>query len=212
MTTDPSQTPIEDTPLPPAAEDAATEADAPAPADTTDSPPASDAGEPTEALSVDKPTAEASTVSESEPASDNAAPRRGKIRIGSRRPGAAEQVASAKPLLAGEAYQPVKPPAQQKEPEKGEAASDTTKTGGPPRKVPVPPIREPLPADLEQEINSAFGDEALDELVSSGPTEDVGELLEEDSRLRATVVKIHGDNVFFSLGGRNQGVASVRQF
>lgn len=212
MTTDPSQTPIEDTPLPPQAEDTATDADAPAPADTTDSPPASDAGEPTEALSVDTPTTEDSTVSGPKPGSDNAASRRRTIRIGSRRPGAVEQVASAKPLLAGEAHKPVEPSARKKAPGEEEAAPETKKPAALPRKVPVPSPRDPLPAHLEQEINSAFDDDALDELVSSGPAEEVGELLELDSRLRATVVKIHGDNVFFSLGGRNQGVASVRQF
>jgi small subunit ribosomal protein S1 len=114
--------------------------------------------------------------------------------------------------LAGEAHQPVAPSAKQIEPGKEERPSGTAKTEAPPKKVPVPSVRDPLPPDLEREIESALGDAALDELVSSGPTEDIGELLEMDSRHLGTVAKIHGDNVFFSLGGRNQGVASLRQF
>ena len=39
------------------------------------------------------------------------------------------------------------------------------------------------------------------------------DLLEPDTRRRATIVNIRGDNVFFSLGaGRNEGFVSVRQF
>jgi small subunit ribosomal protein S1 len=81
------------------------------------------------------------------------------------------------------------------------------------RKVTPPTRRQPLPPDLEQEMQSAFAGASIEELVSGGPgAAAVGTGIEIDSRHRAIVVKIHGDNVFFALDGRNEGVASLRQF
>jgi small subunit ribosomal protein S1 len=51
----------------------------------------------------------------------------------------------------------------------------------------------------------------LDDIVSDPATE-ASQPLENDTRLTARIVRIHGDNAFFSLGGRNEGVASVRLF
>jgi len=240
MTTDPSHTPVEDSAPLPHATDAASDATTPISAEVTDSPPAvptdaesphrgeeppieqgeasspsTETGEATAANASEPskaPSAEASSALEPKRTTDESAPRQSKIRVGSRRADAAEKVTSAKPLLAGEAHQPVKLPALEKAPGKKAAVPETTKPAASPKKVAVPSRRDPLPAELEEEIASALGDQALDQLVSSGPTEDVGDTLDMDSRHRANVVKIHGDNVFFSLGGRNQGVASLRQF
>ncbi|MEE3369286.1 MAG: S1 RNA-binding domain-containing protein [Planctomycetota bacterium] len=82
----------------------------------------------------------------------------------------------------------------------------------PPESVPKPSVRDPLSADLEQELESALGDVELGDLMESQSISGASAVLEADSRRRATVVKIHGDHVFFSLGGPNEGVASVRQF
>ncbi|MBB72894.1 MAG: hypothetical protein CMJ75_00125 [Planctomycetaceae bacterium] len=82
----------------------------------------------------------------------------------------------------------------------------------PPESVPKPSVRDPLSADLEQELASALGDVELGDLMESQSTSGASAVLEVDSRRRATVVKIHGDHVFFALGGPNEGVASVRQF
>jgi small subunit ribosomal protein S1 len=80
-------------------------------------------------------------------------------------------------------------------------------------KVPPPSRRQPLSADLEQELESAMAGASMEELVASAPgAATVGNGIEIDSRRHAVVVKIHGDDVFFALDGRNEGVASLRQF
>lgn len=165
---------------------------------------------PADPSTGEEPSAAAPIEPAPKPASGTSSPLRGKIRVGSRRPEAGEKVRSAKPLLAGEAHQPDNARSSKKGP--GEGATDANTIDMAPSKIPVPSIRQPLPADLEDEINAALGDTSLDELVASDSAEDVDDLLDMDSRHRGTVVKIHGDNVFFSLGGRNQGVASLRQF
>lgn len=75
--------------------------------------------------------------------------------------------------------------------------------------------RRRMPADLEREFNEAIGDVSLDALLSGGAGEtaaSVGQELEVESRVRGTVTRIHRDDVFFSLGGQHEGVASLRQF
>jgi small subunit ribosomal protein S1 len=80
-------------------------------------------------------------------------------------------------------------------------------------KIPPPSRRQPLPPDLEQEMESAFAGLSMEALVSDElGAAAVGSGIEIDSRHRGIVVKIHGDNVFFALDGRNEGVASLRQF
>jgi small subunit ribosomal protein S1 len=81
---------------------------------------------------------------------------------------------------------------------------------GPRAKVPVPNRRE-RPEDLEAEIAAALGDLSLDQ-IAEAPARQASERLENESRHRAQVAEIHGDDVFFTLGGKNQGVASVRSF
>jgi small subunit ribosomal protein S1 len=78
--------------------------------------------------------------------------------------------------------------------------------------IPVPSKRAPLSADLEAEFAAMVGDVSLDAILQEGGVAKSAERLESDSRHRAQVMKVHGDNVFFSLGGRHEGVASVRTF
>lgn len=70
-----------------------------------------------------------------------------------------------------------------------------------------------MPDDLQAELDAALGDLSIEEIVGgkSAPTPSAGRLPNE-SRHRAQVVDVHGDNVFFSLGGKNQGVCSLRNF
>ncbi|MHB8865846.1 MAG: 30S ribosomal protein S1 [Pirellulaceae bacterium] len=82
----------------------------------------------------------------------------------------------------------------------------------PPSPVRPPSVREPLSADLEREFAAAMGGASLDEIMSSGTSPQPTMALELESRHRAPVVRIHGDNVFFALGGRHEGIASLRQF
>jgi small subunit ribosomal protein S1 len=76
--------------------------------------------------------------------------------------------------------------------------------------VPVPNIRQRM-EDIEAEVEAALGGMSLDQIVE-GDVKTSSERLENESRHRAQVVNIHGDDVFFALGGKNQGVASVRSF
>ena len=73
-------------------------------------------------------------------------------------------------------------------------------------------MREPLSADLEQELAAALGDASLDEIMAAETGASAAALLELESRHQGTITRIHGDNVFFTLGGRNEGVASLRMF
>lgn len=69
-----------------------------------------------------------------------------------------------------------------------------------------------MTAELEAELAAALGGRSLDQIINEGVGTAPRELEELDARRSATVVRVHGDNVFFVLGGRNEGVASVRQF
>lgn len=83
----------------------------------------------------------------------------------------------------------------------------------PPPPVPIPSRRGPVSADLQAEIDEALGGLSLDDIVSgqSAPEPSAGRLPNE-SRHRGQVVNVHGDNVFVTLGGKNQGVCSPRNF
>jgi small subunit ribosomal protein S1 len=87
---------------------------------------------------------------------------------------------------------------------------------------PVPPTRTRprmprVSADLQAEIDEALGDMALNDdsfeqmLLGAGTDEAEAEL-ELESRQPGTIVKIHEDDVFFSVGARHEAVASLRQF
>ena len=75
-----------------------------------------------------------------------------------------------------------------------------------------PPRVKRVSAELQAEIDSALGDLSLDDLMmqESGATAE-GEI-ELDSKCQGTVVKIHQDSIFFSLGSNSDGIASLRQF
>jgi small subunit ribosomal protein S1 len=83
-----------------------------------------------------------------------------------------------------------------------------------PPAVPKPSRRDALSADLEAEMAAALGGQSLDDLLTTGGAMGgaTRDLMELDSRRSATIVRVHGDNVFFSLDGRHEGVASTRQF
>lgn len=82
---------------------------------------------------------------------------------------------------------------------------------GPKPAIPVPSRRGPLSDDLQAEIDAALGGLSLDAIVAN-ESKSAGTTLENDARMRVQVVDIHGDNVFVNLGGKNQGVCSLRQF
>ncbi|MCH8150094.1 MAG: S1 RNA-binding domain-containing protein, partial [Planctomycetes bacterium] len=66
--------------------------------------------------------------------------------------------------------------------------------------------------DINKKVEEALGGMSIDQLVEQHEPEKSAEVLEENSRHKATVIKIHRDDVFFTLRGRYQGVASAKQF
>ena len=130
-----------------------------------------------------EPTSDSTTGTESAPA-------RRKIKIGSRQQRSGdESTGTASPTADG-----------------------TGTAGSPSEPAALPTVRDPLPADLEQEIQEALGNTNLEEIVADELTQQAGEILAADSQRRATVIRVHGDHVFFSLSGPHEGAVSVRQF
>jgi ribosomal protein S1 len=83
------------------------------------------------------------------------------------------------------------------------------------KKFEVPNIRNKLSDEMELEFIAALGDVPLDEILekeSGAAAPAVTKELEPDSRQRARVVQSHRDLVFVEMGGRNQGVLSMRNF
>jgi predicted RNA-binding protein with RPS1 domain len=77
--------------------------------------------------------------------------------------------------------------------------------------VPVPSKRDGMTPELEAELNEAFGEMSFDKMVEDGVVSRAVQEVEEETRTRATVMRIDGDNVFLSMGGRNEGMVSLRQ-
>lgn len=86
---------------------------------------------------------------------------------------------------------------------------------GPPPNLGGPveaPSRRRLSPEIERELEEAMGDLEMERLIQGDTLQRATTGLEQNSRHRGSVVKVHGDNVFISLGGRHEGVASLRQF
>jgi small subunit ribosomal protein S1 len=82
----------------------------------------------------------------------------------------------------------------------------------PPKKFPPPSIRDRLSPELEREFQEALGDVSVDALMT-GPDTLTGQTsLEPESRHLARVIAVQRDDVFVELGGREQGILSVRLF
>lgn len=73
-------------------------------------------------------------------------------------------------------------------------------------RIAIPSIRQPLSQDLEQELNAALGASDLDKLLVGDASLQIGHELTEGQRIAAKVMKAHGEFVFVSLGGANEGV------
>ncbi len=77
-------------------------------------------------------------------------------------------------------------------------------------KVTVPSKRGALSADLEAEMAAALGEMSFESILKEDIVNRTGTELEIESSYHATVIRVHNDDVFFSLDGRNEGVASLR--
>lgn len=144
--------------------------------------------------------------------------KRAPIRIGSQRSAADMKNASEKPATAPPVEQPpaetVAPPTVETAVEAPAAAPVETKVVESPavELPPAPPAIPELTEDLEAEVEAALGGMSLDQMIADEDVAVAGDDIEPDTRRRATVVKVHRDNVFFSLGTGREGVASLKTF
>jgi len=123
----------------------------------------------------------------------SAAPASERIQIGSQREADDAQNAVAKPVNPGTST-PSEPVPQESH-------------------YPPPNIRDQLPPELEQQLEAALGGESMDEIIDSAPTAPaLSNELAPDTKLTGTVAKIHREDVFLELGGRNQGLLPLKQF
>lgn len=151
-----------------------------------DSSPASTAGDATAEQATPKPTdAAESSSTEAKPSE--------RIQIGTQRESDTADSAEAKPLNPGDSTP--------KEPE-------PTKSNYPP-----PNVRDQLSPELEKELEDALGGESLDAIIDN-PANNAspGEELQLDTKVKGTVAKIHREDIFIELGGRNQGLLPLKQF
>jgi small subunit ribosomal protein S1 len=79
-------------------------------------------------------------------------------------------------------------------------------------KIAVPSTRQPLSRDLEEELAAALGESDLQKMLVGDDMLQVGHQLEEGQRVSGKVMKSHGEFVFVSLGGPNEGVLPSLQF
>jgi small subunit ribosomal protein S1 len=181
-------------------------------------------GEPS-AVSAETPPAEEAKVEDAaapEPSTPETQPAkpRPKIQVGSRHRRSGDQPEGSLPN-AGVPTKPLEPQAAEaaeaikKAAASAEEPAEEAPVGRPPRvetTVRRPSVRDPLPPDLEAELNSAMQDVSLDAIADGTAAPEATQILEPESRYNGTIVRIHGDNVFVTLGGRNEGVVSLRSF
>ncbi len=106
------------------------------------------------------------------------------------------------------------PSAKSAEPSAKSIEPATESTVAVPEKMTFPPPRTDiaLPPDLQTELDEALAGISLDELIFENDQVTTQDELQPDSRQQATVAKIHRDNVFVDLGGRNQGIVPLKNF
>lgn len=80
-----------------------------------------------------------------------------------------------------------------------------------PSSFPPPRVQRTTP-DLQDEIDEALAGVSMDALLGGAPEETFGQELQRDQRVKARVIKVDAENIFFNLGGRNEGTISLIQF
>ncbi len=76
---------------------------------------------------------------------------------------------------------------------------------------PPPRVQRTAP-DLQDEIDAALAGLSMDALLGSAPEEEFGSELQREQRVKGRVIKVDAENVFFHLGGRNEGIIPLTQF
>lgn len=131
---------------------------------------------------------------------------RRKIQIGSRRKRPTED---ASPSSTEASASPSEAPEQENGQAKPPPSTSTAASSGP---VPLPSADDSFSAAMEEEMVDALDDASLEQMLAGAGGAEAGAPIELESRHQSTVTRINGDNVFVSLGGRCEGVASLRQF
>ena len=171
--------------------------------DAVETPTTSGAGD-TQPATAETTSSEQSAVAEATPAEATA--NKKPVAIGSQRDVANKELSPTVPKQVRAAAET--PPLVDQD------ASAIPKKEKPEAKKPKGPV--PVPSkrgsseDEEAELQAALAGASLDDLVEASASND--DELELDSRIKATVARMHQDNVFFTLKGRFEGLASVRQF
>ncbi len=93
-------------------------------------------------------------------------------------------------------------------------AAEAEPTADQPHDLPEVEFKPPTDEDLDREIEEALGDMSLDDILadSEQATAKAGEMLETETRLPGTVMKVDREYVFFALGSRNQGITGSKHF
>ncbi|PQO31266.1 hypothetical protein C5Y96_13050 [Blastopirellula marina] len=146
-----------------------------------------------------------------------------KVLIGSQRDAPAPQPAKRQPPKPQRPSQP-KPAQDDDDPTKipadlSETLAEASHDEGEPDyrlpveggKVHVPNRREKLD-DIEAELEAAFGENSIDDVMSNQTPAPAAVRLDEGDRVTGTVIRIHREDVFFDLPQGNQGIASIRNF
>src|SRR4051795_1782268 len=119
-----------------------------------------------------------------------------RMRIGSERDQTAETAPKPNPVTP-----PSSPPPAQPAPKKLT-----------PKHYPPPNIRDQLSPELEAEYEAALSDLSFDALMNQAAAGDIATEIVPESRITGRVARVNREDVFIDLGGRNQGVVSLRQF
>jgi predicted RNA-binding protein with RPS1 domain len=97
--------------------------------------------------------------------------------------------------------------------EKPQAEKAQAQKPQPHSKVAVPNRRQSLPDDILAELEAQLASADVESMLSgSAGMADRSEPLGEGARVHGQVLKIHDDNVFFALGGPDEGVVPFTQF
>lgn len=82
-----------------------------------------------------------------------------------------------------------------------------------PHNVEVPNVRQQLPSDVQAELDATLAEADVEAMLAGAAgMADRAEPLAEGARVHGQVLKIHGDNVFLSLGGPDEGTVPFEQF
>ena len=69
-----------------------------------------------------------------------------------------------------------------------------------------------LTAELDEEVEAALAGMSLDDIIAQEDKPHTGAELEPETRRRAIVLRVHREDVFFSLGTRHEGVTPLKYF